>query len=178
MSRAKSGGSIKLSLKLSSPSLGSAARSSSTSGTAPQKKRRLTSGEESVHLLPGTLESVISDLLSSLKSFSLDGRVLATPFLELPDKSLYPDYYQFIKKPVALNTIEENTPKYQTFSEFRSDVRTLVDNCRAYNAEGSEIYQDAEALLVRTIDFFRTIQYLNHTLFDWYRQTLTKMSPK
>jgi hypothetical protein len=34
------------------------------------------------------------------------GRLIATDFLKLPNKRLYPDYYEVIKQPVALDDVE------------------------------------------------------------------------
>ncbi|KAG0309630.1 hypothetical protein BGZ98_000039 [Dissophora globulifera] len=76
------------------------------------------------------------------------GRQLAELFLELPSKEEYPDYYEDIEKPIAIDIIERNIDKgkYPTLESFEKDVNLMFDNAKLYNAEGSDVYLDAEAL--------------------------------
>lgn len=41
---------------------------------------------------------------------SCSGRLIATDFLKLPNRRLYPDYYEVIKAPIALDDIEVRFP--------------------------------------------------------------------
>ncbi|KAJ3223894.1 hypothetical protein HK099_000555 [Clydaea vesicula] len=77
-----------------------------------------------------------------------DGRLVCELFLELPDKFEYPDYYVEIKKPIALETIKENinTAKYLTRQDFENDFQLMCQNAMQYNAEGSDVYNDAQTL--------------------------------
>ncbi|KAI8816100.1 uncharacterized protein EV422DRAFT_547313 [Fimicolochytrium jonesii] len=77
-----------------------------------------------------------------------DGRLLVEMFEELPDKESYPDYYQEIKNPIALNVIRQRVDDhtYKSLAEFESDFALMVANAMEYNAEGSDIYEDATAL--------------------------------
>ena len=77
-------------------------------------------------------------------------RPVIDPFLKLVPKAQYPDYYQFIKKPIAMNQIEKKINKfeYENLKEFRDDIRLLCDNCRTYNEDGSMLYQDANDIEV------------------------------
>lgn len=71
-------------------------------------------------------------------------------FQELPDKSIYPDYYQEIENPIALSMIRDKISKgsVNTIQEIESDLKLMVSNAKQYNAEGSDVITDAEFLLV------------------------------
>ncbi|XP_030574550.1 bromodomain adjacent to zinc finger domain protein 1A isoform X2 [Archocentrus centrarchus] len=57
------------------------------------------------------------------------------PFMKLVSRTQVPDYYDIIKKPIALNTIREkvNNCEYQTAGEYISDVELMFSNCLQYN---------------------------------------------
>ncbi|XP_031808713.1 bromodomain adjacent to zinc finger domain protein 1A isoform X1 [Sarcophilus harrisii] len=57
------------------------------------------------------------------------------PFLKLVSKIQVPDYYDIIKKPIALNIIREKVNKceYKLASEFIEDVELMFSNCFEYN---------------------------------------------
>ncbi|KAF9926963.1 hypothetical protein FBU30_003605 [Linnemannia zychae] len=76
------------------------------------------------------------------------GRHLSTLFLELPNANEYPDYYDEITKPIAIGNIEEKIDQgdYPTLESFEKDVNQMFDNAKQYNAEGSDVYLDAEEL--------------------------------
>jgi hypothetical protein len=76
------------------------------------------------------------------------GRPIAVHFLTLPDQHELPDYYEFTKLPIALDTIEDklNHGAYHTLAQVESDTKRLVNNAKAYNDKNSIIYQDAERL--------------------------------
>ncbi|KAG0249999.1 hypothetical protein BG011_008729 [Mortierella polycephala] len=77
-----------------------------------------------------------------------DGREMAELFLELPSKEEYPDYYDEISKPIAINIIEEKIDQgvYHTLELFEKDMNLMFENAKLYNAEGSDVYLDAEEL--------------------------------
>ncbi|KAF9084728.1 hypothetical protein BGX23_010265 [Mortierella sp. AD031] len=76
------------------------------------------------------------------------GRQLAELFLELPSAKEYPDYYDEIKQPIAIGDIEEKIDQgeYSTMESFEKDINLMFDNAKQYNAEGSDVYLDAEIL--------------------------------
>ncbi|KAJ3037964.1 hypothetical protein HDV00_001167 [Rhizophlyctis rosea] len=85
---------------------------------------------------------------------SSSGGRLADVFEELPDRTEYPDYYQEIKQPIALDIIQTKIDRrdYKKLAELEADLILMVTNAKEYNREGSEIYQDAvelQALLDR-----------------------------
>ncbi|XP_063146106.1 bromodomain adjacent to zinc finger domain protein 1A [Candoia aspera] len=57
------------------------------------------------------------------------------PFMKLVSKIQVPDYYDIIKKPIALNIIREKVNKceYKVASEFIEDVELMFSNCFEYN---------------------------------------------
>ncbi|XP_026164186.1 bromodomain adjacent to zinc finger domain protein 1A isoform X1 [Mastacembelus armatus] len=57
------------------------------------------------------------------------------PFMKLVSRTQVPDYYDIIKKPIALSTIREkvNNCEYQTAGEFICDVELMFSNCLQYN---------------------------------------------
>lgn len=69
-------------------------------------------------------------------------------FTEKPSKKFYPDYYQVIQHPIDMNTIEANirSDHYNTLDDIVGDFRLMFSNCRKYNEEGSQIYEDSNLL--------------------------------
>ncbi|KAH0620540.1 hypothetical protein JD844_021104 [Phrynosoma platyrhinos] len=57
------------------------------------------------------------------------------PFMKLVSKIQVPDYYDIIKRPIALNIIREKVNKceYKLASEFIEDVELMFSNCFEYN---------------------------------------------
>lgn len=72
----------------------------------------------------------------------------AWPFLQPVNKDEVQDYYDFIKNPMDLSTVElklENN-KYDTFESFIKDIRLIFSNCRTYNNETTSYYKYANKL--------------------------------
>lgn len=76
------------------------------------------------------------------------GRFIATEFLELPDQDELPEYYDFIKLPVALDTIEKKIKdnEYASISAIESDFKRMVQNAKEFNDNDSVIFEDAERI--------------------------------
>jgi ATP-dependent helicase STH1/SNF2 len=97
---------------------------------------------------------VVHDSLQDLEEESTDpnlqNRGIIDPFLELPPKNIYPDYYDLIKEPIAMKQVENkiNKRQYQSLKQFRQDITLLCNNCRLYNEDGSVLYNDANLIEV------------------------------
>lgn len=83
-----------------------------------------------------------------LKYTDSDGRLLSEPFMKLPPRKDYPDYYDIIKKPVditkIMNRIED--AKYSDFGDLERDFMLLCQNAQIYNEEASLIHEDSIVL--------------------------------
>lgn len=97
----------------------------------------------------------VHDSLQDLEEESTEpgvpNRGIIDPFLELPPKNDYPDYYQLIKQPICMTQIQNkiNKKQYQSLKQFRQDVGLLCNNCRQYNEDSSILYSDANLIEVR-----------------------------
>ncbi|KAF1809283.1 hypothetical protein P152DRAFT_168062 [Eremomyces bilateralis CBS 781.70] len=95
-------------------------------------------------------------------------RGIIDPFIDLPDKSLYPDYYRIIARPICMKMVQKriNRREYQSLREFRQDIGTLCGNCRTYNEDGSLLYQDANLIEETCIKHLKD-EAAKHPEFDW-----------
>ena len=95
---------------------------------------------------------------SSIRLTSLcSGRLIATEFLTLPDEDELPEYYEVIKLPVALETIEHKLKRnqYPTVTTVESDFKRLIQNAKDFNDPKSEIYEDAERIRKLVFNFMK-----------------------
>jgi hypothetical protein len=68
-----------------------------------------------------------------------------------PSKRLYPDYYQVIQTPVALEDVKKQLEHggYASLEAVKQDFELCFNNAKQYNMKDSEIWKDAKDLLVR-----------------------------
>jgi len=73
----------------------------------------------------------------------------AWPFLSKVKKAEAPDYYDLIKQPMDISTMEKKLKKCEYFSkaQFVDDVKLMVSNCRTYNINADSIYRTHAAQL-------------------------------
>lgn len=81
------------------------------------------------------------------------------PFLQPVNKAEVPDYYEVIKEPMDLSTMEvklENDA-YETMDDFIYDCKLIFNNCRQYNGENTTFYKNAnkleKAIIAKLKDF-------------------------
>ncbi|EPQ62197.1 BgtA-20314 [Blumeria graminis f. sp. tritici] len=89
------------------------------------------------------------ELLDILKrTTDKNGRLVATDFLTLPSRKLFPDYYDVTKIPIALDTIESKLKSrdFKTLSSLENYFKRMVLNAKEYNEKGSIIHEDSERL--------------------------------
>lgn len=127
---------------------------------APEPPRKVARGRKKETLSDedrGTLQKILDNVHDSLQDLeeqssdpSVPNRGIIDPFVDLPPKAHYPDYYQLIKAPIAMKQIENriNKKQYQSLKEFWADIKLMCTNCRQYNEDGSVLYQDANLIEV------------------------------
>lgn len=78
-----------------------------------------------------------------------DGHLCSDLFLQPPSRRQYPDYYELIKNPIALNNMKTKIDKdqYSSVDQFKADVELMVSNAKKYNVKESYAYQDAIKIL-------------------------------
>ncbi len=75
------------------------------------------------------------------------GRLRSGIFIDLPDKTDYPDYYTIIQQPICMKQIKRKITKgYKDVKSCRDDVHLMFNNARTYNQEGSWVWTDAQTL--------------------------------
>ncbi|KUI65287.1 Chromatin structure-remodeling complex subunit snf21 [Cytospora mali] len=75
-------------------------------------------------------------------------RLIIGPFIKLPPKKEWADYYIVIKNPISMNQIERKIKKedYNSLSDLRRDIELMCQNCRTFNDDGSLIHTDATTI--------------------------------
>ena len=75
-------------------------------------------------------------------------RLIIGPFVKLPSKRDFPDYYVIIQTPICMNHILAHIKKeeYNSLSDLRKDFDLLIRNCQTFNEDGSILYQDAKTM--------------------------------
>lgn len=114
------------------------------------------------------------DTLNDLEEESTDANIpnrgIIDPFIDLPDKWDYPDYYQLIKNPICMNQIKKkiNKKEYQSVRQMRQDLGLLCNNCRLYNEDTSLLFADANLIEQAALDKMReaTADYPEWQDFD------------
>ncbi|KAK4688769.1 chromatin structure-remodeling complex subunit RSC1/2, partial [Tremellales sp. Uapishka_1] len=75
-------------------------------------------------------------------------RRVAEIFVALPDRKLYPDYFEAIPEPECLENIQKqlNEQGYDEPEDFFKQLHLVFLNAKHYNEEGSLVWQDAKRL--------------------------------
>lgn len=87
--------------------------------------------------------AVMQQLLSDMQ-----GHPSSWPFAQPVSRKEVADYYEVIKEPMDLSTMEAKleADKYSNMEEFVYDARLIFDNCRSYNNETTTYYKNATKL--------------------------------
>ncbi|KAI1567426.1 Transcription factor chromatin remodeling, contains bromodomain protein [Pyrenophora tritici-repentis] len=145
---------------------GGAAAATGDSDNRPAKRQKGTTDTNSKSETVASTTAAGMKFLDSLKQAKdKTGRPIAVHFLTLPDKvrstcppcipstdhfvqNEVPEYYEYTKLPIAIDTIETklNNGEYSSLAQVESDCKRLVNNAKAYNDKKSIIYEDAERL--------------------------------
>lgn len=91
-------------------------------------------------------------------------RLIIGPFIKLPPKREYADYYVIIHNPICMNQIQTRIKKeeYNSLSDLRKDVELMIRNCQTYNEDVSILYQDAKTISVSNPDTAWVAQNANN----------------
>ncbi|KAK4141668.1 SNF2-family ATP dependent chromatin remodeling factor like protein [Dichotomopilus funicola] len=75
-------------------------------------------------------------------------RLVIGPFVKLPPKREWADYYLIIANPICMNDIQKRIKKeeYSSLADMRRDLDLMVANCRTFNEESSGICQDVNLI--------------------------------
>ncbi|EAX89975.1 acetyltransferase, GNAT family protein [Trichomonas vaginalis G3] len=75
------------------------------------------------------------------------------PFRKPVSKNEAPNYFEIIKFPMDLSTLEKNVydGKYTTFQKFEADLRLIFSNCYMYN-KGESVYRKSAIELERFVN--------------------------
>ncbi|KPM06091.1 polybromo-1-like protein [Sarcoptes scabiei] len=126
--------------------------SASTSDESSIGGYKNDSADETIHSSNVDSESIFEsdyeELFGTVMSACDDGRQLSTMFELLPSKSLYRDYYDIVTDPIDLKTIGSKIQnhEYSSLNDLEKDLLLMIKNAKIYNAPGSQIYKDANAL--------------------------------
>uniref|UniRef100_A0A0B7AIS6 Protein polybromo-1 n=1 Tax=Arion vulgaris TaxID=1028688 RepID=A0A0B7AIS6_9EUPU len=91
----------------------------------------------------------LQDLYESVRDYQdRSGRALSSPFIKLPNKTDYPDYYEVIKRPIDMQRILQKmmSGQYDSVEDMVADFVQMFDNACKYNEPESVIYKDALTL--------------------------------
>lgn len=113
--------------------------------TVDQLTTHLGSLNRSAELPPAKLKQKCSEVLKGLQAHQ-HGWVFNCPVD--PVELGLPDYFEIIKKPMDLGTIQKKLEAgtYHAIKDFRSDVNLTFDNAMSYNEKASVVYDMAKEL--------------------------------
>jgi len=82
------------------------------------------------------------------------------PFKQPVDPKVNPNYYDIVKEPMDLQTIETkvNYKEYGCMTDFIGDIMKIFENCRYFNQEGSNVAKSAfqlEQMLAKQMTLVR-----------------------
>ncbi|KAG0128409.1 hypothetical protein HOY82DRAFT_489145 [Tuber indicum] len=96
------------------------------------------------------MEIRVKNVLKALRKLKdeSDGRLRISTFEKLPEKKEFPEYFQEIKDPIALDIIRKNVKRreYKTFDHFIADMELMFENAKSFNEDDSDVYGDAVIL--------------------------------
>ncbi|EUC30321.1 hypothetical protein COCVIDRAFT_29718 [Bipolaris victoriae FI3] len=126
---------------------------------APSKDMLQPDQRASLQKIVNVVYEALNDLEEESSDPNIPNRGIIDPFIELPDKWDYPDYYQLIKNPICMKQIEKkiNKKEYQSVKQFRQDLGLLCNNCRTYNEDTSLLFADANLIEQTALDKLKEV---------------------
>lgn len=135
-------------------------RSLLNSFSVEQLTTHLESLNRAAQLPPAKLKQKCSEVLKGLQTHQ-HGWVFNCPVD--PDELGLPDYFEVIKKPMDLGTVQKKLDNgaYHCISDFQTDVNLTFDNAMAYNEEGTVVFDMAKELKVKfEADYNKMVEQL------------------
>jgi chromatin structure-remodeling complex subunit RSC1/2 len=124
-----------------------------TPATAKREGKQDGTQDDAVHKKRGRppkvftpMEARINNILKGLRRpKDKNNDLMVLHFEKVPDKSLYPEYHQMFPNPIALDIIKRKAKrkKYSSVDAVMKDVELMFENAKAYNQDGSEIWECA-----------------------------------
>ena len=128
-------------------------KTKSSEATASAQNQTEEADRETAPVSTGLTDWTFRKLISCSKSVvelkdPRTKRKLSEIFLEKPDPATFPDYYEIIEKPIAINDILRKcrAKLYADLQEFKADWKLMFANALKFNGEGSWVVEDAQAL--------------------------------
>jgi E1A/CREB-binding protein len=121
-----------------------------------QLQTHLQSLERKAQLPIAKLKAVCSEVLKGLQTHQ-HGWVFNCPVD--PVELGLPDYFEIVKKPMDLGTIQKKVEngQYHAIDDFQTDVNLSFDNAMLYNEDGSVVYDMAKELKVKFVGDFKKL---------------------
>lgn len=115
-----------------------------------QLQTHLKALERKAQLPPQKLKEKCSEVLKGLQTHQ-HGWVFNCPVD--PVELGLPDYFQIVKKPMDLGTIQKKleSGQYHAIDDFHTDVHLTFDNAMLYNEDGSVVYDMAKELKTKFV---------------------------
>ncbi|KAM6981128.1 polybromo 1, like [Aplochiton taeniatus] len=109
---------------------------------------RYDEGESEAEGLSSSVDvsSPVFQLYEAIRSSrNHQGQLLSEAFMQLPSRREYPDYFQQIKQPIALQQIRDKmkSGEYESMEQLEADLALMFENAKRYNMPTSGIYKRA-----------------------------------
>ncbi|KAG9233451.1 putative chromatin structure-remodeling complex subunit snf21 [Amylocarpus encephaloides] len=119
----------------------------SSNGVSQQHRATLQTSLRAVYESLMTLEST-TDSGSDDEDDEPSTRLIIGPFVSLPPRKDFPDYFVIIKEPIAMKVMDRKIKKelYPSLNHFKRDIQLMCRNAKTYNEDGSMIFVDAVAI--------------------------------
>ncbi|UMM10116.1 hypothetical protein L5515_000033 [Caenorhabditis briggsae] len=116
----------------------------STSNAAKKRKGRMTLAEREKREIELVKGNYVMSKIRRQRSTAGTNEPIFESFLRVPSRRLEPEYYEAVKEPIDITTIQHKlkNPDYQTFDQFQSDFDTFISNNLAYYQKDSDEHKD------------------------------------
>ncbi|XP_048877536.1 protein polybromo-1-like [Brienomyrus brachyistius] len=107
---------------------------------------RYDEGESEAESMSSSLDvsSPIFQLYEAVRTGrNSQGQLIAEPFLQLPSRKEYPDYFHQIKQPISFQQIRTKmmNNEYENVEQIGADLTLMFENAKQYNLPHSPIYK-------------------------------------